>query len=67
MKLSCKSVLDRHVRGETNKNIAESLQTTKKTVGRIIEKAKEMSLLPDAYLTYEEDDLMLTTTNFNQK
>ena len=53
MKLSYKSVLDRHVRGETNKKVAESLQTTRKTVKRIIEKAEKLSLLPDAYLNYE--------------
>lgn len=57
MKLSYKSVLDRHVRGETNKKVAESLQTTRKTVKRIIEKAEKLRLLPDAYLNYEEDDL----------
>ena len=57
MKLSYKSVLDRHVRGETNKKVAESLQTTRKTVKRIIEKAEKLRLLPDAYLTFDEDGL----------
>ena len=31
--------------------------TTKKTVRRIIGKSEKLRLLPDAYLTYEEDDL----------
>ena len=53
MRLSYKSVLDRHVKGETNKSIAESLLTTKKTVRRIIGKAEELRLLPDAYLTFD--------------
>ena len=57
MRLSYKSVLDRHVKGETNKSIAESLLTTKKTVRRIIGKAEELRLLPDAYLTFDEDGL----------
>ena len=32
MRLSYESVLDRHVKGKTNKSIAESLLTTKKIV-----------------------------------
>ena len=55
MRLSYKSVIDRHIKRETNDSIAESLQITKKTVRRIIGKAEEpFAHIMDALLLHRE-------------